>query len=119
MPRNTNDKRHKSIGSKIRELRIAAELSRMQLAAAMGVTHQQLQKYETGINRVSAVMLHDVSKIFGKPLEFFFDEEKPVEDPNKRKTLEIMRALAPITLKEKYVVHDLIKALEGLRNEKA
>jgi transcriptional regulator with XRE-family HTH domain len=61
------------IGMKIHELRISMGLSRQQLAAKIGVTHQQLQKYEKGTNRISAGRLAAISHALNKPVSFFFD----------------------------------------------
>ena len=62
------------IGMKIHELRIAMGLSRQQLALRINVTHQQLQKYEKGTNRISAGRLASIAKALRKPVAYFFDE---------------------------------------------
>lgn len=61
------------IGMKIHELRISMGLSRQQLAERIGVTHQQLQKYEKGTNRISAGRLAAIAKALNKSVSFFFD----------------------------------------------
>lgn len=61
------------IGMKIHELRISMGLSRQQLAEKIGVTHQQLQKYEKGTNRISAGRLAAIAKALNKPVAFFFE----------------------------------------------
>ena len=61
------------IGMKIHELRISMGLSRQQLASKIGVTHQQLQKYEKGTNRISAGRLAAISNALNKPVAFFFE----------------------------------------------
>ncbi|PIR39084.1 MAG: transcriptional regulator [Alphaproteobacteria bacterium CG11_big_fil_rev_8_21_14_0_20_39_49] len=61
------------IGMKIHELRISMGLSRQQLADKIGVTHQQLQKYEKGTNRISAGRLAAIAKALNKPVAFFFE----------------------------------------------
>jgi transcriptional regulator with XRE-family HTH domain len=63
----------KRIGQKIHELRIAMGLSRHQLAERIGVTHQQTQKYEKGVNRISAGRLAQIATALNKPIGFFFD----------------------------------------------
>lgn len=62
------------IGMRIHELRISMGLSRQQLAAKIGVTHQQLQKYEKGTNRISAGRLVAIAQALNKPVSFFFDD---------------------------------------------
>ena len=54
----------KQIGAKIQELRLASGLSRQQLGDLIAVTHQQLQKYEKGTNRVSAGRLAVIARHF-------------------------------------------------------
>ncbi|AEO50143.1 XRE family transcriptional regulator [Rhodospirillum rubrum F11] len=49
-------------------------MSQEQLANAVGVTFQQIQKYERGSNRVSASRLYDISKVLGVPVAFFFED---------------------------------------------
>jgi transcriptional regulator with XRE-family HTH domain len=67
------------IGRRIRSRRIAAGLSQEQLGAKLGLTFQQVQKYESGTNRVSASRLFDLSNLFGVPLDDFFAGLAPTE----------------------------------------
>jgi transcriptional regulator with XRE-family HTH domain len=64
------------IGNKIRELRIKHHFSQTALGEQLGVTFQQVQKYEKGINRITAVRLNEVSKLFNVPITTFFKEER-------------------------------------------
>jgi transcriptional regulator with XRE-family HTH domain len=65
------------VGARIRLRRRLRGLSMEKLGRATGVTYQQLQKYETGANRVSASRLHQLAKVLGVPISFFFDELPP------------------------------------------
>lgn len=66
------------IGAKIREARIVRELSREKLAAAMGVSPSQIQKFESGANRVSASALYALSEVLNVDVSFFYrDFEAP------------------------------------------
>jgi transcriptional regulator with XRE-family HTH domain len=56
-------------------------LSQEELAEALGLTFQQVQKYENGANRLAASRLHDVARTLGVPVSFFFDETDPVKAP--------------------------------------
>ena len=100
------------VGSRIRGRRTLLGLSQMALAEALGVTFQQVQKYERGVNRVSSSRLFDVSRILDVPVAYFFSEmgvavesqspgqlngERPevveLGDPSaRRETLELVRA---------------------------
>lgn len=56
----------------IRDLRKAKGISQMQLAEMLGVSYQQVQKYEKGITRISVDRLHQISKALGVPINIFF-----------------------------------------------
>lgn len=60
------------VGAKIRQLRVKAGTSQEKLATALGVTFQQVQKYERGMNRVSASRLYQLAQIFDVPVGSFF-----------------------------------------------
>lgn len=60
------------IGARLRELRIACGVSQTKLAKQLDITFQQVQKYESGTNRISASRLFEASFILGVPITFFF-----------------------------------------------
>lgn len=62
------------VGSRIRLCRVSAGISQEQLGRALGITFQQIQKYENGANRVSASRLFEISRILGSQINYFFDE---------------------------------------------
>lgn len=62
------------VGKRLRLRRTLIGLSQEQLAAAVGVTFQQIQKYERGSNRVSASRLYDVARVLGVEIGFFFED---------------------------------------------
>ncbi len=66
------------VGARVRLRRRLLGLTQVQLAEALGLTFQQVQKYERGINRVSASRLHDMATVLGVPESFFF-EDMPVD----------------------------------------
>ena len=49
-------------------------MSQQQLGESLGLTFQQVQKYERGMNRVSSSRLYDLTRVLGVPVSFFFDE---------------------------------------------
>lgn len=67
------------IGKRIREIRELANISQEKLAKECGVAFQQIQKYESGANRVAASRLADISKILRVPIYVFFPAEYSVE----------------------------------------
>ncbi len=62
-----------AVGQRIRALRSAQGLTQTELAQSIGVTFQQIQKYESGANRVSASRLFDLARTLQVPVSHFFD----------------------------------------------
>jgi transcriptional regulator with XRE-family HTH domain len=102
------------VGARVRLRRTLLGISQVVLAEATGITFQQVQKYESGANRVSSSRLYDLARILDVPLSYFFDEmsagvsaqtpsalmrtkQQPAIDHGKdplarRETLELVRA---------------------------
>ena len=74
MARRGPDAVDKLVGRNIRILRLAKGLSQTELADALGVTFQQVQKYEKGTNRVGSGRLLKISAILGVKITDFFEE---------------------------------------------
>jgi transcriptional regulator with XRE-family HTH domain len=73
----------KHVGSRVRMRRVLIGMSQERLGDALGLTFQQVQKYEKGTNRIGASRLQQISRILGMPVEFFFEgspsgEREPV-----------------------------------------
>ncbi|MEI8395848.1 MAG: helix-turn-helix transcriptional regulator [Rhodospirillaceae bacterium] len=62
------------VGSRLRLRRTLLGLSQEKLGDAVGITFQQLQKYERGANRISASRLFNLSQVLGVPVAFFYDD---------------------------------------------
>ena len=69
--RKSTDADHR-IARKIRTMRLEREMSQHDLAAALGVSYQQIQKYEQGLNRISAGKLLELAEAFDVPIEEFY-----------------------------------------------
>src|SRR5580700_1835689 len=69
------------VGSRVRLRRNMLGLSQEKLGGAIGLTFQQVQKYERGANRIGASRLHDLSRVLDVPVSFFFDDTDPVRAP--------------------------------------
>jgi transcriptional regulator with XRE-family HTH domain len=101
------------VGSRVRLRRTLLGMSQEKLGEAIGLTFQQVQKYERGANRVGASRLFDLSRVLDVPVGFFFEEmpddvaaSSPAQRPGnkqpppeqeldpmvKRETLELVRA---------------------------
>ena len=61
------------VGKRIRHRRWLLAMTQQQLAEQVGIKFQQIQKYETGANRVSASRLWDIADTLGVPVSFFFE----------------------------------------------
>lgn len=61
------------VGKRIRHRRWMVGMTQQQLAEKVGIKFQQIQKYETGMNRVSASRLWDISEALSVPVSFFFE----------------------------------------------
>ncbi len=61
------------VGKRIRHRRWMVGMTQQQLAEKVGIKFQQIQKYETGMNRVSASRLWDISEALSVPIDFFFE----------------------------------------------
>jgi transcriptional regulator with XRE-family HTH domain len=67
------DHRDAEVGRRVRARRLECRLSQTELADRIGVTFQQVQKYEKGVNRVGAGRLQRISEALEVPVTFFFD----------------------------------------------
>jgi transcriptional regulator with XRE-family HTH domain len=121
------------VGSRLRQRRALLGMSQTDLGKAVGLTFQQVQKYERGFNRISSSRLFEFSKVLDVPVAHFFEgadvatsnsakrkpgrpkaADKPAEaDLNtKRETLELVRAYYKIRSKSlRTKTRDLIEAL--------
>jgi len=117
------------VGNRIRVRRMLLGMSQEKLGDVLGLTFQQVQKYEKGANRVSAARLFQLSKIFNVPMSYFFDnvpadsashahrlsdegKAVPADIPTSRESLKLIRAYYGIpnpALRE--IVLGLIEAL--------
>jgi transcriptional regulator with XRE-family HTH domain len=99
----------KHVGSRVRMRRIMLSMSQEKLGDALGLTFQQVQKYEKGTNRIGASRLQQISHILQVPVAFFF-EGAPSMGPNPEGMEE---APSPA------YVSDFLSTSEGLALTKA
>src|ERR687889_563143 len=118
------------VGARLRLRRNMLGLSQEKLGKLIGLTFQQVQKYERGANRIGASRLHQLSRVLDVPVSFFFDDTDPVRAPamggfaeppveafesdplRKPETTELVRAYSAIgdaTVRRR--LRDLAKAL--------
>jgi len=92
------------VGRRARERRTLQGMSQTAVADKLGLTFQQLQKYERGHNRISASRLYELAQIFGVPVAYFYEEMEagkgaPSQNDTltKRETLELVKAYYSIS----------------------
>jgi len=129
------------VGSRVRLRRTMLGLSQEKLGEAVGLTFQQIQKYERGANRIGSSRLYQFSHILGVPVSFFFedmpedaligmDAETPAGmsdhdqselygDPmSRQETLELIRAYYRIQdPKVRRRLYDLLRSMANLPDE--
>ena len=107
------------VGTRIRERRIVLGLTQQQLTGMIGVTYQQMTKYERGINRVAAGRLYNIACALNAPIGYFYeglgqDVPQPAS-PRQRMLLDIARDFSKIqNEKHRVAIHQLARALAGL-----
>ena len=82
------------VGARVRSLRVLRGVSQTELAEKIGNSFQQVQKYETGSNRISASKLHSISKILDVQPNYFFegmDDEKKTDTDKTAASLRAVR----------------------------
>lgn len=102
------------VGQRVRVRRVLCGMSQTALANELGLTFQQLQKYESGANRISASRLWAISKILDVPVSWFFegiDGEPADEISTKRETLELVRNIEACPPAVRKHVRSLIKSM--------
>lgn len=67
------------VGHRLRQRRVAVGLTQDRLAKSVGITFQQVQKYERGTNRIVASRLYELAQVLKIPVEYFFEGLDPAE----------------------------------------
>ncbi|HEY6258715.1 MAG TPA: helix-turn-helix transcriptional regulator [Xanthobacteraceae bacterium] len=73
MPKKSPNSTDKHVGSRVRMRRMMLDMSQTELGNSIGLTFQQVQKYEKGTNRIGAGRLHLIARILKVPISFFFE----------------------------------------------
>lgn len=105
----------KLVGTRIRQCRWLKGLTQTQLGEAVGCKFQQIQKYETGANRVSASRLWDITRALDEPITYFFEGEdwpEAAAPPTiDRKTGEILQILLALPEAKRQAILDLARSM--------
>jgi transcriptional regulator with XRE-family HTH domain len=121
------------LGKRLRRRRRLLGLTQQQLAIAIGIRFQQIQKYECGANRISAARLFQLAKALESPITYFYDglnednaelaqggnsEHASVEVFSRKETLDLIQAYYRLSERPRRRLLDLAKSLNG-ENEQA
>ena len=109
------------VGKRIRHRRWMVGMTQQQLAERVGIKFQQIQKYETGMNRVSASRLWDIADALSVPVNFFFEglsEGKETSETTlpgdilaDREALELVRSYYAIPENQRRQLFELARVL--------
>ena len=110
------------VGKRIRHRRWLVGMTQQQLAEQVGIKFQQIQKYETGANRVSASRLWDISEALDVPVSFFFEgldaeartahgDAVPADLMGDKEALDLVRSYYAIPENQRRRLFDLARVL--------
>jgi transcriptional regulator with XRE-family HTH domain len=107
------------VGKRIRHRRWMIGMTQQQLAERVGIKFQQIQKYETGMNRVSASRLWDISETLGVPVAFFYEglegdqeaAEGSIDMMGDKEAMELVRSYYAIPETQRRRLFDLARVL--------
>lgn len=111
------------VGKRIRQRRWMIAMTQQALADRVGIKFQQIQKYETGANRVSASRLWDIANAMDVPVGFFFQGVSEIEDAQKdvlsglmveKEVVELVRAYYAIPQSQRRRLIDLGRVLSEI-----
>lgn len=114
------------VGKRIRHRRWLVGMTQQQLAEAVGIKFQQIQKYETGMNRVSASRLWDIAEALSVPVSFFFEglgddavpsnsgSELPTDILKDKEALELVRSYYAIPETQRRRLFELARVLSDV-----
>jgi transcriptional regulator with XRE-family HTH domain len=113
------------VGKRVRHRRWMVGMTQQQLAEKVGIKFQQIQKYETGMNRISASRLWDISEALEVPVGFFFeglgeasevpsDAEAPADILADKEALELVRSYYAIPETQRKRLFELARVLSDV-----
>jgi transcriptional regulator with XRE-family HTH domain len=98
---------NRSIGSKLRMLRTLSGKSQQDIAVALGISFQQLHKYETGVDRISAARLYQVARYLAVDVNIFFadldDRSDEINSQEAARLQRLVNSREGVTLLQAYL----------------
>lgn len=113
------------VGKRVRHRRWLVGMTQQQLAEKVGIKFQQIQKYETGANRISASRLWDISEAMDVPVAFFFeglddsaqtgaDAQVPADLLGDKEALDLIRSYYAIPENQRRRLFELARVLSDV-----
>lgn len=112
------------VGKRVRHRRWMIGMTQQQLAEQVGIKFQQIQKYETGMNRISASRLWDISEALGVSIAFFFEGlegerdtpagDTPADFMADKEALELVRSYYAIPETQRRRLFELARVLSDV-----
>lgn len=108
------------IGRRLRRRRWMLGLTQTQVAEKVGIKFQQIQKYESGQNRISASRLWDLAVALDAPVSYFFEDlagletgemDQPTDEINARESADLLRAYYAIASDPRRRIFELVRTL--------
>jgi transcriptional regulator with XRE-family HTH domain len=123
MNKRSGDPQDMEVGRRIRARRLAKDMSQTDLATQLGLTFQQVQKYEKGTNRVGAGRLKRIAEILDAPITYFYSvSDHPASKTadilgfvDNARTLRLIRAYSRI--ENPQLQHALLELIERIAGE--
>jgi transcriptional regulator with XRE-family HTH domain len=111
------------IAARMRERRTMLGLTSQQVAGMLGITYQQLYKYEKGVNRISAGRLHALARALGVDIGYFYEGlgsgEPARPTAQQRRMIELARSFAVLPRRQQEALAELVRTLAGESEELA
>ncbi|MBA5778998.1 helix-turn-helix transcriptional regulator [Stappia sp. F7233] len=102
------------VGARIRRRRTALGLSQASLGQSIGISSQQIQKYERGSNRVGAGALYALARVLNVPIPYFFGNAAQSAEPEPGSQETPQPSVAPLVMSKDHMV--LNTAFQKIRN---
>ena len=106
------------IAARMRERRTTLGLTLQQVAGMLGITYQQLYKYEKGVNRISVGRLYAMARALGVDIGYFYEGlgsgEPARPTARQRQTLELSRSFAVLPRRQQEALAEMVRALAGV-----
>jgi transcriptional regulator with XRE-family HTH domain len=125
LQKRTIDAHDAEIGRRVRIQRLAEGLSQRELGQHIGVSFQQIQKYEKGVDRISSGRLRRIAEVLGRPIEFFFANDNRATHEGGESVVDLLKTAGAVRLIRAYsqisngnLRHAVVQIVEEMATKK-